>query len=124
MASDRFVRGVAGAPPRVAFLFSGQGSQFPGMGRELYDSEPVVADILERCDAAFGGGLLDVIYGDNADRLNQTGHTQPALFALEVALAALGARGGSSRRRCWATASANTPPPAPPGCSRWRTAWP
>jgi len=90
VTAARFQRGVVtGAAPRIAFLFTGQGSQFPGMGRALYQTEPLVTDILDRCDAAFGGTLLAAMFGDDPAVLNQTGTTQPALFALEVALAAL-----------------------------------
>jgi malonyl CoA-acyl carrier protein transacylase len=78
---------------RIAFLFSGQGAQYAGMGRELYETEPVFRNALERCATALEGelspGLLDVLYGDANDRLDDTRYTQPALFAIEYALAEL-----------------------------------
>ncbi|MGD9547405.1 MAG: SDR family NAD(P)-dependent oxidoreductase [Candidatus Krumholzibacteriia bacterium] len=88
---------LMGRRPRIAFLFTGQGSQYPGMGRDLYEQEPVFRETLDRCAAVFDRirdpglalGLLEVMFGDDPEILRQTGYTQPALFALEVSLAAL-----------------------------------
>ena len=83
------------AAPRIAFLFTGQGSQYIGMGRGLYEAEPVFRDVLARCAAVLDGlierPLLSVLYPEAGagSPLDETAFTQPALFALQVALVAL-----------------------------------
>ena len=81
-------------PPQVAFLYTGQGSQFVGMGRELMATEQVFRESMQRCEELLRPHLdlplLDVIYSDDqSSPLNETKYTQPALFAIEYSLTEL-----------------------------------
>ena len=88
-------RGVAepGQPLDVVFLFTGQGAQYPGMGRALYDASPVFRDVIDRCDAVLGsdaaGWTLKSVLWPAAETtpIHETAWTQPALFAIEYAMA-------------------------------------
>jgi len=88
---------AAHSSPPVVFMFSGQGSQYVNMGRELYESEEVFRESLDLCAehllATLGVDLRKILYPLDADKeaaaqtLNQTWLTQPALFAAEYSLA-------------------------------------
>ncbi len=89
-------RGVSGDRPKTAWLFPGQGSQFPGMARALFESEPVFRETVARCadvlDGVLPRPLLEVIFDtapDSEQALRDTTFAQPALFAVEMALARL-----------------------------------
>ncbi|GAB7066829.1 type I polyketide synthase [Mycolicibacterium hodleri] len=103
LADDRpapgLVRGESHDTPKTAWLFTGQGSQYAGMARDLYATQPVFAETLDRCAAVLADvldePLLDVIFGSEAtggsgdETLGQTAYAQPALFAVEMGLVAL-----------------------------------
>ena len=98
--ADAGERAESSARTRVAFAYTGQGSQWVGMGAALYATEPVAREVLDRCETAFrearGTSLLDVMFGrggSDAD-LGDTAWEQPALYALECALTALWASVG------------------------------
>jgi acyl transferase domain-containing protein len=80
---------AANVPPRVAFLFSGQGSQYSGMGAELYKTEPAYAAAVDECAAALEFDIRELIMAGAEEQLRQTRYTQPALFVVEYALARL-----------------------------------
>ena len=72
---------------KIAWVFPGQGAQFPGMGKELYDQYDIAKDVFERADAALGFKLSDLIFGGPSDELTLTYNAQPALLTVSVAAA-------------------------------------
>jgi phthiocerol/phenolphthiocerol synthesis type-I polyketide synthase E len=88
-----------GGPRPVAFMFSGQGSQHPGMGASLYDTESAYRDTVDRCAASLvphlGIDIRELLLAAGDDqRLHQTRYTQPALFVTELAVASMWMRWG------------------------------
>lgn len=80
--------------PKIAFLFTGQGSQYQGMGSQLYETQPVFRKAIQQCAEILSPyldqSLTDILYSvDNCSFLEQPAYAQPALFAIEYAMTKL-----------------------------------
>ncbi|MDB2687671.1 type I polyketide synthase, partial [Mariniblastus sp.] len=93
--SDQCFIGNHRRKPRVAWQFTGQGCQYVGMGRQLYDTQPVYRRVIDDCDQQLrelrSGSLLEVLFENTSDdpQINNTHWTQPAIFALQQGLVKL-----------------------------------
>lgn len=73
---------------KTAFIFSGQGSQYAGMGKELYDNFQCVKEVFDKADSVLDFKLTDMCFGED-ERLNETEYTQPALLTMSYAVCRL-----------------------------------
>ena len=72
---------------KKAYLFPGQGAQFAGMGKDLYDSSPMARDLFEKADEILGYRITDIMFAGSDEDLKQTKVTQPAVFLHSVVTA-------------------------------------
>lgn len=72
---------------KKVYMFPGQGSQFPGMGKDLYESNPVARELFDRADRILGFPITEIMFNGTAEDLKQTKVTQPAIFLHSVILA-------------------------------------
>lgn len=73
---------------KKAYIFPGQGSQFPGMAKELYENNSVAKEMLEKANSILGFRITDIMFSGTEEELKQTKVTQPAIFLHSVCLAA------------------------------------
>ena len=68
-----------------AYVFPGQGAQFTGMGKNLYDTNPIVKDLFEKANEILGFNISEIMFNGSAEDLKQTNVTQPAVFLHSIA---------------------------------------
>lgn len=73
---------------KKAYVFPGQGSQFPGMGKDLYENSALAKDMFEKANSILGFRITDIMFSGTEEELKQTKVTQPAIFLHSVVLAA------------------------------------
>lgn len=64
-----------------AFVFPGQGSQFVGMGKDLYDNNPLAKELFDKADKTLGFKITDIMFAGTDEQLKETKVTQPAVYA-------------------------------------------
>lgn len=67
-----------------AYIYPGQGAQFPGMGQDLYDASPIAKELFDTANSILGFSITDIMFGEDAEALKQTQVTQPAIFLHSV----------------------------------------
>ena len=72
---------------KKAYVFPGQGSQFPGMGKDLYENNPLARTMFEKADEILGFSISEIMFNGTAEDLKQTNVTQPAVFLHSVIMA-------------------------------------
>jgi len=73
---------------KKAYIFPGQGSQFPGMAKDLYENNPLAKEMFEKANTILGFRITDIMFSGTEEELKQTKVTQPAIFLHSVILAA------------------------------------
>ena len=69
---------------KTAFIFAGQGAQYKGMGKELYDNFACAREVFDKADEALGFSIKDICFNEE-EKLNKTEFTQPAILTMSVA---------------------------------------
>ena len=82
--------------PKVAYIFPGQGSQYVGMGKDLYERSDKARELFDKADALLGINLSRICFDGPEDALRQTKNTQPALFLHSIVLVSMIDRNNAS----------------------------